>query len=268
MENLNPNDTGMLRLCVFLGILIVMMLAEFLVPARKAPLSRWVRWSGNLGLVVMGALVARVVLPMTLVGIAMWAQTQEVGLFYWLEFNTTLAIIASLVLLDMAIYWQHYWFHHVPFLWRFHQVHHADAHVDTTTGLRFHPVEIAMSLVIKSIIVLALGVPALAVLIFEVALNGFAMFNHANIRLPQKWDKRLGYVLITQRIHRIHHSQISSESNSNFGFSVSWWDRLFGTYISCGQKTDETIDIGQRAFPATKQNANLLNLLLMPFQRQ
>uniref|UniRef100_UPI002356B888 sterol desaturase family protein n=2 Tax=Alteromonas TaxID=226 RepID=UPI002356B888 len=247
-----------------------------------------------LSMVVMGALVSRILLPATLVGVSLWAQQKGIGVFNVLldavpadasssnqllnsgeplnNSSTYLVHIAivtlSVLLLDMLIYWQHRLFHTVPMLWRFHKMHHADSHVDTTTGLRFHPVEIAMSLGIKAAAVVMLGVPAIAIVIFEVALNGFALFNHANIRLPQKWDDRIGLVLITQRLHRIHHSQAKNESNSNYGFSVSWWDRLFNSFTPRAAFSDETLPIGQKDVPATKKNASIIALLQQPFKKR
>ncbi|AMN11690.1 sterol desaturase [Alteromonas macleodii] len=286
------DNTAIIRLSVFLGVFVLMAVLEALLPAREAVLSRKTRWLGNLSMVVMGALVSRILLPVTLVGVSLWAQQKGIGVFNVLldavpadasssnqllnsgeplnNSSTYLVHIAivtlSVLLLDMLIYWQHRLFHTVPMLWRFHKMHHADSHVDTTTGLRFHPVEIAMSLGIKAAAVVILGVPAIAIVIFEVALNGFALFNHANIRLPQKWDDRIGLVLITQRLHRIHHSQAKSESNSNYGFSVSWWDRLFNSFTPRAKQSDETLSIGQQDVPAVKENASIRALLLQPFK--
>jgi len=263
-----------------------MAVLESLFPARNAVLDRKTRWVGNLSMVVLGALVSRVLLPATLVGVSIWAQQEGVGLFNLVTAKTvgTLPsteqinntqydnalfvgiVVISVLLLDMLIYWQHRLFHTVPMLWRFHKMHHADSHVDTTTGLRFHPVEIGISLGVKAAAVVILGVPAIAIVIFEVALNGFALFNHANIRLPQKWDDRIGLVLITQRLHRIHHSQAKSESNSNYGFSVSWWDRLFNSFTPRAAFSDETLPIGQKDVPAVKENASIKALLLQPFK--
>ncbi|MBX9705228.1 MAG: sterol desaturase family protein, partial [Gammaproteobacteria bacterium] len=280
------DNTAVIRLSVFLGVFVLMAVLEALLPAREAVLSRKTRWLGNLSMVVMGALVSRILLPATLVGVSLWAQQKGIGVFNVLldavpadasssnqllnsgeplnNSSTYLVHIAivtlSVLLLDMLIYWQHRLFHTVPMLWRFHKMHHADSHVDTTTGLRFHPVEIAMSLGIKAAAVVMLGVPAIAIVIFEVALNGFALFNHANIRLPQKWDDRIGLVLITQRLHRIHHSQAKNESNSNYGFSVSWWDRLFNSFTPRAAFSDETLPIGQKDVPATKKNASIIAL--------
>jgi len=286
------DNTAVIRLSVFLGVFVFMAVLEALLPAREAVLSRKTRWLGNLSMVVMGALVSRILLPVTLVGVSLWAQQKGIGVFNVLldavpadasssnqllnsgeplnNSSTYLVHIAivtlSVLLLDMLIYWQHRLFHTVPMLWRFHKMHHADSHVDTTTGLRFHPVEIAMSLGIKAAAVVILGVPAIAIVIFEVALNGFALFNHANIRLPQKWDDRIGLVLITQRLHRIHHSQAKSECNSNYGFSVSWWDRLFNSFTPRAKQSDETLSIGQQDVPAVKENASIRALLLQPFK--
>lgn len=288
------DNTAIIRLSVFLGVFVLMAVLEALLPAREAVLSRKTRWLGNLSMVVMGALVSRILLPVTLVGVSLWAQQKGIGVFNVLldavpadasssnqllnsgeplnNSSTYLVHIAivtlSVLLLDMLIYWQHRLFHTVPMLWRFHKMHHADSHVDTTTGLRFHPVEIAMSLGIKAAAVVMLGVPAIAIVIFEVALNGFALFNHANIRLPQKWDDRIGLVLITQRLHRIHHSQAKNESNSNYGFSVSWWDRLFNSFTPRAAFSDETLPIGQKDVPATKKNASIIALLQQPFKKR
>ena len=288
------DNTAVIRLSVFLGVFVLMAVLEALLPAREAVLSRKTRWLGNLSMVVMGALVSRILLPATLVGVSLWAQQKGIGVFNVLldavpadasssnqllnsgeplnNSSTYLVHIAivtlSVLLLDMLIYWQHRLFHTVPMLWRFHKMHHADSHVDTTTGLRFHPVEIAMSLGIKAAAVVMLGVPAIAIVIFEVALNGFALFNHANIRLPQKWDDRIGLVLITQRLHRIHHSQAKNESNSNYGFSVSWWDRLFNSFTPRSAFSDETLPIGQKDVPATKKNASIIALLQQPFKKR
>ena len=288
------DNTAVIRLSVFLGVFVFMAVLEALLPAREAVLSRKTRWLGNLSMVVMGALVSRILLPATLVGVSLWAQQKGIGVFNVLldavpadasssnqllnsgeplnNSSTYLVHIAivtlSVLLLDMLIYWQHRLFHTVPMLWRFHKMHHADSHVDTTTGLRFHPVEIAMSLGIKAAAVVILGVPAIAIVIFEVALNGFALFNHANIRLPQKWDDRIGLVLITQRLHRIHHSQAKNESNSNYGFSVSWWDRLFNSFTPRAAFSDETLPIGQKDVPATKKNASIIALLQQPFKKR
>lgn len=261
------NNEVIVRLAVFISIFAVMAIWEFLQPARAAKIGRNIRWRSNFAIVVIGALVSRIVLPGALVGVALWAENVNFGLFYRLSFPLWVTVTLSVLLLDIVIYWQHRWFHRIPLLWRLHKVHHADSHVDTSTGLRFHPIEIVLSLFIKAFAVAALGVPAIAVVIFEVALNGFAIFNHANIRLPRKLDDLVGKVLITQRLHRIHHSQRWQESNTNFGFSVSWWDKLFGSYTYEASKDDNKILIGQKDYPATAGNASLLTLLSLPFHK-
>lgn len=262
------DNTSIIRLGVFLGVFTVMAVLEAYKPARQAVLNRKTRWVGNLVMVVFGALIARVLLPTTLIGVSTWAQTNEIGLFNLVTtLPATLVVVLCVVVQDVIIYWQHRLFHSIPLLWRVHKMHHADSHVDTTTGLRFHPIEIAISLGVKAAAVVAFGIPAMAIVIFEVALNGFALFNHANIRLPQKWDDRLGLILITQRLHRIHHSQAKSESNSNFGFSVSWWDRLFNSFKLRAAHSDETLPIGQQDVPALKENASVIALLRQPFRR-
>lgn len=261
------DNTALIRISLFLGIFAIMAVLEAWLPARQSVLGRVSRWKGNLSMVVLGALCSRVVLPASLVGVALWADSTNVGLFNNVNTSYWVVIIFCVLLLDMVIYWQHRLFHKIPLLWRIHKMHHADSHVDTTTGLRFHPIEIVLSLFIKAAVVIAFGVPALAIVIFEVGLNGFALFNHANIRLPQKWDDRIGMVIITQRLHRIHHSQLKAESNTNFGFSVSWWDKLFGSFKSRATKNDEDIAIGQKDYPATNENAGIVALLKMPFNR-
>ena len=255
------------RLSIFFTILLVMLVLESCFPARKSKLTKPVRWLGNFSLLILSSIVARLLIPIGVAGIALYASTQGIGLFNIINLPTWLSITFSVLLLDLMIYWQHRIFHLVPMLWRFHKVHHADSHIDASTGLRFHPVEIALSILLKALAVLILGVPATAVIIFEVALNGFALFNHANIRLPRWLELPLRTILITQVLHRIHHSQVVNETNSNYGFSVSWWDRMFGSYKSQAQKSDENLDIGLKSYPATKKNANLLTLLKMPFSR-
>jgi len=255
------------RLSIFFTILLVMLVLESCYPARKSKLTKPVRWLGNFSLLILSSIVARLLIPIGVAGIALYASTEGIGLFNIINLPTWLSITFSVLLLDLMIYWQHRIFHLVPMLWRFHKVHHADSHIDASTGLRFHPVEIALSILLKALVVLILGVPATAVIIFEVALNGFALFNHANIRLPRWLELPLRTILITQVLHRIHHSQVVNETNSNYGFSVSWWDRMFGSYKSQAQKSDEDLDIGLKSYPATKKNANLLTLLKMPFSR-
>lgn len=256
------------RLSVFLLVFMVMACWQTLKPARDAPLKRWQHWQGNFLLLFCSALLARLILPAGLAGVAIMAQNSEWGLFNQITVSSTLVLISSLLLLDMAIYWQHRLMHKVPLLWRLHKVHHADSQVDVTTGLRFHPLEIILSLFYKAIFVLVLGVPVYAVLVFEIGLNAFSVFNHANIRLPKKIDNGLSYLFITQRLHRIHHSQRVSETNSNYGFSVSWWDKLFASFTPTAQKTDQDIKLGLSQYPQAEKTSNLKSMLIMPLDKK
>ncbi|MBD3584814.1 sterol desaturase family protein [Salinimonas sp. HHU 13199] len=262
------DSSGWFRLAGFLSIFAVMACAEIIWPARQAPLSRWLRWRTNLSMVVLGTLTGRVLLPATLVGVALMAEENGWGLLHHLSWPVWLAITLSLLWLDLVIYWQHRLFHRIPWLWRIHKMHHADSHIDVTTGLRFHPVEIAISLVVKAAAIIVAGAPAISVVIFEIALNGFSIFNHTNIRLPQRIDDALGRLIITQRLHRIHHSQYQNETDTNFGFSVSLWDRLFRSFKSRALQPDETLRVGQQAYPPTRQNNTVWRLLTMPLDNQ
>jgi len=254
------------RLGIFFSVLVIMMLLEWYMPARKSPIKNSKRWFANFSLVVAASIVTRLAIPIGLTAVALYNQQHGIGLFNIIELPSIVVIILSLLLLDIVIYWQHRLFHRVPILWRLHRVHHADAHIDTSTGLRFHPIEIVLSIVVKLIAVSLLGVPAIAVLIFEIALNGLAMFNHANIRLAPAIEKPLRLILMTQILHRIHHSKRVSETNSNYGFSVIWWDKLFGSYKSEAKKSDSELDIGLKEYPLPEQNAALWSLLTMPFK--
>lgn len=256
-----------LRLSIFFIILLTMLVLESCFPARKSKLTKRVRWLGNFSLLIISSVVARLIVPIGVTGIALYASSQGLGLFNNINIPNWLIITLSVLLLDLMIYWQHRIFHLVPMLWRFHKVHHADSHIDASTGLRFHPIEILLSILLKGLAVLLLGVPTIAVIIFEVALNGFALFNHTNIRLPRWLEYPLRAILITQVLHRIHHSQVVEETNSNYGFSVSWWDRLFGSYKSQANKSDEDLDIGLKSYKADNKTATLLSLLKMPFDK-
>ncbi len=257
-------ETG-IRLSVFISILVLMMALEYWRPAKQAKVASSTRWLGNFSLTIAASVAVRLLVPMGLTGIAILVSENGWGLFNQIEWPMWIIITLSWLLLDILIYWQHRLFHKVPILWRLHKVHHADSHVDASTGLRFHPLEILLSIVIKGVAILALGVPALAVIIFEITLNGFALFNHANIRLPIKIERVARLLVITQVLHRIHHSQVVKETNSNFGFSVSWWDHLFGSYRGESSLGDAAINLGLKEYPEPSQNAAFWSLLKMPF---
>jgi len=220
----------LIRLAAFAGIFAVMAAWEILAPRRDQKLGRRTRWSGNIGIVIVDAVLVRLVFPITAVGLALVAEARGWGLFYVLDLPTWVSVPLAVMALDLAIYLQHVLFHAVPTLWRLHRMHHADLELDVTTGTRFHPIEIILSMGIKLGAVAAMGVPAVAVLAFEVLLNATSIFNHSNVRIPAWVDRGLRWIVVTPDMHRVHHSILAPETNSNFGFNLPWWDRLFGTY--------------------------------------
>jgi len=259
------NAEAAIRLTVFLGILVAMMLWELAAPRRRQEIPRVLRWSNNLGLVVLDTLILRLSFPILAVGLAVIGAERGWGLFNTIDAPGWVAILASVLLLDLAIYLQHVLFHAVPGLWRLHRMHHADLEFDATTGLRFHPVEIVMSMAIKLAVVAALGAPAVAVLIFEVLLNGTALFNHANIDLPRRVDRWLRLIVVTPDMHRVHHSTDPRETNSNYGFNLPWWDRLLGTYVAQPAKGHDGMEIGIEQF-RTRRDLWLDRMLVQPLR--
>jgi sterol desaturase/sphingolipid hydroxylase (fatty acid hydroxylase superfamily) len=243
MDALLANEP-LVRLAAFAGVLGLMAGLEARFPRRRRGFRRWLRWPSNLGVVALDALIVRVLFPTAAVGAALAAGAHGIGLLPALGLPAPLEVAIGVVLLDLAIYLQHVLFHAVPALWRLHRVHHADLDFDVTTGLRFHPVEIILSMVLKLMVVVALGAPALAVLLFEVLLNATSIFNHANLRLPSWLDRVLRLVLVTPDMHRVHHSVVVQETNSNFGFNFAIWDRLFGTYRPQPEAGHEAMQIG------------------------
>jgi sterol desaturase/sphingolipid hydroxylase (fatty acid hydroxylase superfamily) len=254
-----------IRLVIFLAVFAFMIIWEFVTPRRVRSLSRWVRWPSNLGIVVFNTLVLRIVLPMAAVGLALLCEERGWGLLNAFALPALLAIVLSVLLLDLAIYLQHVMFHAVPALWRLHRMHHADLDFDVTTGARFHPIEILLSMGIKFAVVAALGPPAVAVLIFEVLLNASSMFNHGNVRIAPKVDGVLRCFIVTPDMHRVHHSILPRETNSNFGFSLPWWDRLFGTYTAQPAAGHDGMTIGIEQF-RTAPDQRLDRMLLQPFR--
>jgi sterol desaturase/sphingolipid hydroxylase (fatty acid hydroxylase superfamily) len=220
----------LLRFGAFVGVFAAVALWETLAPRRSRRFSRAQRWPRNLALIALNALLVRLAAPGAAVAVALASETHGWGLLNLLVLPAWGQLALALALLDLAIYLQHRLFHAVPVLLRLHRVHHADPDYDVTTGLRFHPMEIGLSLGIKCAAIAALGAPVLAVLIFEVVLNSAAMFNHANGHLPAAVDRWLRWLIVTPDMHRVHHSVVLRETNSNFGFNLPWWDHLFGTY--------------------------------------
>lgn len=238
----------LIRLAAFASVLGAMAVLEAVLPRRRRGFGRWQRWPGNLGIVALDTVLVRLVFPTAALGAALAIEGRGIGLLPWLGLPGVVAVPVAVVLLDLAIYLQHRVFHAVPLLWRLHRMHHADLDFDVTTGLRFHPGEILLSMAIKLAVVLALGAPAVAVLVFEVLLNATAMFNHANLRLPGRLDRALRPVVVTPDMHRVHHSVLREETDSNFGFNLAVWDRLFGTYRAQPAAGHEAMTIGIGAF--------------------
>ncbi|MEO5346329.1 MAG: sterol desaturase family protein [Magnetococcus sp. YQC-9] len=258
-----PSET-MLRLGIFLGILLLVALWEAIAPRRQRTLTRRERWMPNLTLVILNTLLIRITFPVTAVGLATIGQERGWGLLNQLNWPEWRMVLLAIVVLDLLIYLQHVLFHALPLLWRLHMVHHADLDLDVTSGLRFHPVEILLSMGIKLMAVLAIGPSPEAVLIFEVLLNATAMFNHGNIRMPEELDRALRWLVVTPDMHRSHHSHLVPEANMNFGFNLSLWDRLLGTYWPRPAEGHEGMEIGLEHQREPERCQPLTALLLMP----
>jgi sterol desaturase/sphingolipid hydroxylase (fatty acid hydroxylase superfamily) len=254
-----------IRLGAFGGVFVVMAIWELVGPRRQQAVGRGWRWPNNLGVVVVDTLLVRILFPTTAIGLALIAEARGFGLFNVIALSAVVGVVVSVIVLDLAIYLQHVLFHAVPALWRLHRMHHADLEFDVTTGLRFHPIEILLSMMIKLAVVAALGTPAVAVLIFEVLLNATSMFSHSNVRIPLGLDRVLRWFVVTPDMHRVHHSILSRETNSNFGFNVPWWDRLFGTYRPQPAAGHETMTIGIEQFRDPRE-LGLDRMLLQPFR--
>ncbi len=254
-----------IRLGFFFGIFAVMAIWEVVAPRRALTVSKAVRWANNLGLVFLNTFILRLIFPAAAVGMAAFASNQGWGVFNYYDVPLLLAVIASVVIMDFVIYLQHVMVHAVPALWRLHRVHHADPDFDVTTGARFHTLEIILSMLIKFATIAVLGPPVVAVVIFEVVLNATAMFNHSNVRLPVGLDRILRLIVVTPDMHRVHHSVEDDEANSNFGFNLPWWDRLFGTYRDQPRAGHENMRIGIHTYRDPKLVSWLHGMLWLPF---
>jgi sterol desaturase/sphingolipid hydroxylase (fatty acid hydroxylase superfamily) len=254
----------LLRVAAFLGIFAAMALWERRAPRRRLRWGWRARWTANLAIAALGTLLVRLVFPAAAVGAAALASKQGWGVFQQLHGPAPLVFAVSVIVLDLAVYLQHRVLHTVPVLWRLHLVHHADLDFDTSTGLRFHPLEILFSMLWKVGIVVTLGAPAAAVLVFEVVLNATALFNHGNVRIPLGLDRVLRWLVVTPDMHRVHHSVTPGETNSNFGFSLPWWDRLLGTYRAQPAAGHQDMTIGVEHLQ-TGPPAGLGRLLAIPF---
>ncbi|GMQ89187.1 MAG: sterol desaturase family protein [Gammaproteobacteria bacterium] len=254
-----------IRLSFFFGTFAVMAVWEVIAPRRALTLTRAVRWVNNFGLVFLNSFVVRLLFPAAAVGMAAFTTEQGWGLFNYFDVPVGVAILASIVAMDFVIYLQHVMVHAVPVLWRLHRVHHADVDIDVTTGARFHTFEIILSMLIKFATIMVLGPPIVAVVIFEVVLNATAMFNHSNIRIPKAIDRIVRWLVVTPDMHRVHHSVEDDEANSNFGFNLPWWDRLFGTYRDQPRAGHEAMTIGIHTYNKPKLVAWLPGMLILPF---
>jgi sterol desaturase/sphingolipid hydroxylase (fatty acid hydroxylase superfamily) len=255
-----------IRLGFFLGIFTLVGLWEVVAPRRALTVSRTLRWASNLGLVVLNTVLLRLLFPLAAVGVAAFSTENGWGLLNHFEVPFAIAVPLAVIAMDFVIWVQHVMVHAVPALWRLHRVHHADLDYDVTTGARFHPFEIVLSMLIKFATITVLGPPVLAVVIFEVMLNATAMFNHGNIRLPAGIDRMLRWVLVTPDMHRVHHSVEDDETNSNFGFSLTWWDRLFGTYRDQPRAGHVGMSIGIHGHTDPREVDRLDGMLLLPFK--
>jgi len=255
------------RILAFAGVLAIMVIWEFLAPRRPRTLARLRRWPANLSIVVLNTFIVRLTFPAAALGVALAVEAQGWGLLHGIGMPAWVAILAGIVLLDLVIYLQHLLFHAVPVLWRLHRMHHADLDLDVTTGARFHPVEIVLSLLIKFATIAALGIPPAAVVLFEVLLNATSMFNHSNVRIAPVLEPVLRSLLVTPDMHRVHHSVERDETNSNFGFNLSLWDRLFGTYRAQPRAGHQAMTIGIPDFRDTAECSSLLSMLAIPFRR-
>lgn len=261
----NLGSEPLIRFSFFIGVLLTMVAWEFFWPRRSLRQSRKSRWFSNLGLLVSYTVILRIFFASSAVGFAVLVQGQSWGFFNTLDIPWFFIFIFSVLILDLSIYAQHVAFHKVPVLWRLHRVHHTDLDLDVTTGLRFHPVEIFISLLIKFLMIFLIGADPFAVLVFEVALNATSMFNHSNIYIPLRVDHFLRYLLVTPDMHRVHHSIYREETDSNFGFNFPWWDRIFGTYTSQPKAGHLNMDLGVERFKDIR-DLSFVKLLIQPFK--
>jgi sterol desaturase/sphingolipid hydroxylase (fatty acid hydroxylase superfamily) len=254
-----------IRLSAFAVVFGALALWELLAPRRGLAVGRWPRWPHNLGILVVDVLTIRLLMPAAAVGASLYAAGHGWGLINLLGLRLSVAALIGFLALDLVIYLQHVAFHKIPVLWRLHRMHHADLDFDLTTGVRFHPIEIVISLLIKIAVILALGVPVVAVILFEVVLNATSMFNHSNASMPAWLDRVLRWIVVTPDMHRVHHSILRRETDSNYGFNLPWWDRLFGTYRPQPEAGHTAMTIGLPSF-RDRRELRIDRLLTQPFR--
>jgi sterol desaturase/sphingolipid hydroxylase (fatty acid hydroxylase superfamily) len=264
MTNFIVDHEPVIRLSFFLGILILMIIWELVAPRRPLTASKPIRWYSNLGFAFIDTLAVRLLLPAQAVGVALYIGKHGWGILNNVTLPDWAGIVFGILGLDLVIYLQHAMFHAIPVFWRLHRVHHTDLDFDVTTGIRFHPIEILLSMGIKMAAVLVLGASAMAVILFEVLLNATSMFNHGNVRLPGRMDRVLRFLVVTPDMHRVHHSVVIQEHNSNFGFNFPWWDRFLGTYQNQPARGHDGMTIGLSQFREPKR-LTLPWLLILPF---
>jgi len=250
---------------MFLSVLLLMMIWEKFRPRRAPTVPIKLRWTSNLTISVLNVVVLRLVFPMLGLALAVTALDRGWGILNNAEIPGWIVLPVSLILLDLIIYWQHRLFHKIPLFWRLHRMHHTDLDFDTTTGVRFHPLEAVCSMIIKSLAIIVVGVSPLAFLLFEILLNGTSLFNHGNVTIPARIDGWLRWLIVTPDMHRVHHSVEPHELNRNFGFNLPWWDRLFGTYQAQPDAGHEAMQIGTHEF-REQEEERLGRMLLQPFR--
>lgn len=258
-------DEQNIRLGVFLGLLVFFGILEFLFPLAKRRAGRLSQWFTNMAMTIINTLSMRLILPIIAVGVAGYASENGYGLFNMVAIGYWPTFIVSLLLLDLLIYGQHVLVHRVPMLWRLHRMHHSELGLDVTSSVRFHPIEIIFSMLIKMAFVLMMGIPVVAVIFFEIILNALALFNHSNIKIPKSLEKLLRIIFITPELHWIHHSEIVNETNSNYGFNLVIWDKIFSTYIDKPTLSYDQMRQGLTEFGFEKP-LNLIELLISPFK--
>jgi sterol desaturase/sphingolipid hydroxylase (fatty acid hydroxylase superfamily) len=255
----------LMRLGGFFGILGIVSLWEMIAPRRALTISKPLRWINNIGIVFLNSFLLRIIFPSAAVGVATFAQKHGWGFFYYLQVSYIFAVLSSIIAMDFFIYLQHVMFHAVPVFWRVHRMHHTDLDFDVTTGIRFHPIEIILSMLIKFAVIVVIGPPVVSVIVFEVVLNATSMFNHGNLHIPRNIDKVMRWFMVTPDMHRVHHSVDTNETNTNFGFNMPWWDRLLGTYKNQPHLGHEGMIIGLREFRDVRQSTILSRMLAIPF---
>lgn len=267
MDNFLITHQTIIRLGVFIGLLLLLLTIELIIPYRKPSLNKTSRDLNNLAILIINNICIRIILPSGIAGISYFAMKHNLGFINYFHLSGTAVVITSILILDFAIYLQHLVFHYIPWLWKFHKVHHADLNFDVTTAVRFHPIEIILSTCYKITLIFVFGVTPAVIILFEIILNATAMFSHSNIKLPKPLDKLLRLIIITPNVHQIHHSDIIYESNHNFGFNFIWWDYLCQTYLKAPKLGYDQINFGISEFKSPQITQKLVSMLLIPFKK-